>query len=316
MVDNIIHIVLAVDNNYAQHAAVVITSVMKNTKFTGRILFHIFSDKVNIYNKNLLRKTAENYNAIAQFYDLDNNLVFDNLFVSGHISKAAYFRLDIANILDRDIEKVVYLDVDLVVYGNIEELWNYDLNQYPIGAVNDYGIITSKKYMKQKLSVISEKCNKYFNSGVLLIDLKQWRKNKFSERILKLASNNEFPHHDQDALNIVFFDNWYELPLKWNILPPVFNLMPKVLLNDKFRKNAIEALSAPGIIHYAGKSKPWEFVEIHNFNDKYYEYLQKTEFKNEMMPKLAGGKKEKSAVRQMIKRKIVKYIMNLYKLIN
>ena len=100
----------------------------------------------------------------------------------------------------------------------------------------------------------------------------------YTKQILEIINNNQFPHHDQDALNKLFMHKWQALDLRWNIIPPVFNLFPKVLLNSRFRIIAIKARKNPGIIHYAGRYKPGEFTLHNGFNDKYYEYLQQTAF--------------------------------------
>ena len=305
-----INVVFASDDNYAQHIAVVITSIMAKTK--EQICFFVINDNISENKIKKLEKTAATFNAEINFVSVPEEK-FSNVYLSGHVSKAAYFRLALADILPVNIEKVIYLDVDLIVFDDIKKLWQCNLQQLPLAAVEDYGIMASNRLCKQKQQVIGLPFGeKYFNSGVLVINLKEWRKREYSKQILDIINSNQFPHHDQDALNKLFMHNWQALDLRWNIIPPVFNLFPKVLLNSKFRSAAIEAKKNPGIIHYAGRYKPWEFTLHNGFNDKYYEYLQQTAFSDAYMPQPSKDMNGKSITRQLLRLKIADFWTKIF----
>ena len=192
-------------------------------------------------------------------------------------------------------------------------MWQIDLKNLPLAAVPDYGIMASTRLCKQKAAVIGLPVGeKYFNSGVLVVNLKEWRKEDYTKQILEIINNNQFPHHDQDALNKLFMHKWQTLDLRWNIIPPVFNLFSKILLNRNFRKNAITARKNPGIIHYAGRYKPWEFTLHNGFNDKYYQYLQLTSFADSSMQQPSKSMKGKSIVRQLLRLKIAKIFIKVF----
>lgn len=162
--------------------------------------------------------------------------------------------------------------------------------------------------MKQKQNVIGLQLHsKYFNSGVVIMDLEQWRKHGYAKQVIELAAAGNLPHHDQDALNKVFMGNWIALPLKWNVIPPVFNLFSKILLNGDLRKNAIAARKDKAILHFAGRYKPWEFDLHMGFNDAYYFYLQQTKFSDVKMPQLGKNMKGKSIARQMVRLRIADF---------
>ena len=301
-----INLVLASDDNYAQHVAVVAASVLCNTKQMLNI--HLLSDGITRERLILIENTVQRLGGILTVHDMSSNECFDSLFTSGHISKATYFRLDIANILPKNVKKIIYMDVDLLVLQDIAELWQYDLQGRPLAAVPDYGIMASRRLMKQKKNVIGlPTCSQYFNAGVVIMDLEQWRKSDYSRQVIELASAGNFPHHDQDALNKVFMGNWIALPLKWNVIPPVFNLLSKILLNGDLRKNAIAARKDKAILHYAGRYKPWEFDSHKGFNDAYYFYLHQTNFSDVKMPQLGKNMKGKSIIRQMVRLRIADF---------
>lgn len=307
-----INIALASDNNYAQHVAVVMVSILANTSTKNRLCFYLLSDGIDADKILKLEKTITGTSAQLVVCDLSAYHGFEKLYTSGHISKAAYFRLDMANILPADVQKVIYIDVDLLVLRDIAELWNTDMQGKAIAAVPDYGIMASKRLMQQKHTVIGLPTDrKYFNSGVVIMDLAQWREHDYSSKVINLAATGNFPHHDQDALNKLFMDNWFELSLSWNVIPPVFDLLPKVLFNSKFREKAIKARKNIAILHYAGRYKPWEFHLKIGFNDRYYTYLQKTAFADEPMPKPSKNMKGKSLTRQMLRIHIADFICSI-----
>lgn len=302
--DNKINIVFASDNNYAQHTAVAMASVLVNTKVPQRIQFYLIDDEIQQENKEKITKTVQNLGGNIEFIKIKNSRLED-CYVSGELSRASYFRLDIANILDENIEKIIYLDCDLLVYDDIEKMWQLDMGGKPVAATCDLGIMASARVRKQKNKFIGLPFDApYFNAGVLIMDLKKWRDGNYAEAIIALATQNKYPNHDQDALNKFFMNNWQEIPLRWDVIPPVFNLFLKIVTKPDLRKKAIEAKLNPAIFHYAGGYKPWEY-EIHDgFNDKYYEYLKLTEYKDAKMPQFDKRRKNRSIKRQMLRLKM------------
>lgn len=306
-----INIVLCSDNNYAQHIAVVMASIMAKTK--EKVRFFVISDNISSEKIAKLKNTAVKLNTTVEFIAVSEEQ-FKNVYLSGHVSKAAYFRLALADIMPDDIEKVIYLDVDLLVYDDIKNLWQNDIKKYALAAVPDFGIMASNRLCRQKKEVIGlPKGKAYFNSGVLLINFKKWREENYTKQILEIINKNKFPHHDQDALNKLFMNNWLQIDLRWNIIPPVFNLFTKILLNKTFRNEAIQAKKNPGIIHYAGRYKPWEFSYHQDFNDMYYKYLKQTAFADEKMPQPGKNMKGKSIFRQILRLKRADLLVKILK---
>ena len=309
--NNLINIVLCSDDNYAQHIAVVIASIMAKTK--ERVCFYVINDNISKDKIEKLKNTADTFKAQIEFITVSEDK-FINVYLSGHVSKAAYFRLALADILRNDIEKVIYLDVDLLVFDDINKLWQIDLENLPLAAVPDYGIMASGRLCKQKKQVIGLPVGeKYFNSGVLVVNLKEWRKEDYTKQILEIINNNQFPHHDQDALNKLFMHKWKELELRWNVIPPIYYLFNKVVFNKKLRNSALKAKSDIAILHYAGSYKPWQFKMYNGFNDKYYYFFALTAFKNEKMPQPAENMRGKSILRQLLRLRKADFLSKILK---
>lgn len=297
-----INIVLATDKNYAQHAAVTINSILCNTTQQSNIQFYIIDDNIDDDNKTKLQDTVKQFNSNIIFVKIPENSL-NQVFVSGGITRAAYFRLAIPNILPKTVNKVIYLDCDLIVLDDIVNLWNLDMCQKPVAATEDFGILSSTSKCREKeINLNWKKEYSYFNSGVLLIDVMLWRKNNYASQLIELVQTHKFRHHDQDALNYLFMNNWTSLPLCWNVIPPVFNMNLSIIKNKIMRQNALKALNNISIIHYAGGYKPWEYKIYKGFNEGYYEYLGKTEYKNAKMPQ-PNKKTNHSIIRQLLRLK-------------
>ena len=307
-----INVAFAADNNYAQHVAVAMASVMTNVKSGCSVRFFLLSDGIETALLERIKETASRFCAELIVIDLSKAAGFEKVYTSGHISRAAYFRLALPDILPPDVTKIIYLDTDLLVLGDITKLWDVDLEGLPLAAVPDYGIMASKRSMKEKEKTIRLPAgDAYFNSGVMVMDVGKWREHGYTQAVVDVVAKHELRHHDQDALNWVFAGKWKKLPLSWNVIPPVMQLLPKILRNGTFRKNALAARRSISILHYAGRCKPWEFVRAKGFNESYYDYLALTAFAKEPMPKPGAYAKEKSLFRQQFKIKLADCISRI-----
>ena len=229
---------------------------------------------------------------------------FDDFHVSAQLSRTAYVRLAAAELLPETVERVLYLDGDLLFFDDAARLYQMDMAGRPMAAVPDCGIMTSARRRREKAACIGlapdAPC---FNSGVLLLDLGAWRRGDYTCQLLTLAKEKAYPHHDQDVLNDFFRDNWKILPLRWNVIPPVWFMFLKVAVSP-WRREAAAARENPAILHYAGSYKPWEYPCYPAFNGAYYDTLAKTAFADAPMPQFDARKKHRSIRRQLLRLRI------------
>ena len=178
----------------------------------------------------------------------------------------------------------------------------------PLAAVMDLGIMASHKDWRGKQEQLGFSADDlYFNSGVLMVDLAAWRAHDYGRQAERLAAKNAYRHHDQDALNALFHRNWQPVPLRWNVIPPVWYLFLKILRRRDFRRLAVEARRHISILHYAGGYKPWEYDADAAFNAKYYEYLRQTEFRDALMPQPDPRRRGRSLARQLRRLKLADF---------
>ena len=305
-----INVAFATDDNYAQHAAVAMASILMHTKTPQDVLFHVIGDGIAAESKAKIKETVKGFESDMLFYEpsLENDF-----YVSAGLSRAAYFRLYVAEILPETVSRLIYLDCDLVVLGDIAELFTHDFEGHPMGATMDFGIMASSKRRKEKEEVIGLPNDApYFNSGVLLMDLAQWREKRLGDLLIKDAAEHHYPHHDQDAMNKMFMGDWSVVPLRWDVIPPVYQMQLKVVLSSKYRKIAAEARKNPAILHYAGGYKPWEYEKREGFNVEYYDALAHTSFRDAPMPQPNESKTNHSLSRQMLRIKVGSFLSKLF----
>lgn len=225
-----ISIVLASDDNYAQHGAVACASILANHRGERPIHFYYFDDGISEEKQAGLAATVTGLQGSITFIPTAGKEI--QAHTSGHVNRAAYLRLLIPELVPQAVHRVIYLDTDLVVLDDIQELWEMDLQGKPVGAVPDLGILASSRMRRQKEETLGIQEGKlYFNSGVMVMDLEAWREKQYGDQVIRCVEEGNFRHHDQDGLNKVFQDNWRPLPLRWNVIPPVFTLPVKVLKN-------------------------------------------------------------------------------------
>lgn len=257
-----------------QHLCAMLSSVQKNT--TGIINIHIFNDDFTEIDQEFIKDVfSTKENLIFNFYTIKDDRLHQINIVAEHLTIQTLYRLLVANILPDYIEKVIYLDSDLIVEKNIRELYELPLDQYFIGAVNEL--------FEPILPIIKfDSIKDYFNAGVLLIDLKQWRKNNFFEECLDYAIHNpeRLIFGDQDVLNGVLKGNWKRIPLEWNVTREFIE--NKQRYSEYYPEMNIDKILAdPSIIHYTSTSKPWHYLDNHPYRDRYFHYLDQIQYKYE-----------------------------------
>lgn len=271
-IERTIDIVMAFDDAYVQHSAATIASILLNCDATSNFRFHILDGGISESKKDKLVKLKKIRNFEIKFSDMTK---YDwSMFPSHHMhtTVSTYYRLRIPDILPRNILKALYLDGDIIVEQDLKELWDIDLSDSVLGAVEDAnGINFGTRFNLTR---------RYFNAGVLLLNLDRLRQTGSIKKIIKYVKDNRerILCNDQDILNGLFNDQYKEIPLKWNVnnIMYTFEVGKRHTYTDQ---EAIIAGKSPGIIHFTG-SKPWNWggMILHPLADEYWKYLKYTDF--------------------------------------
>lgn len=282
------NIVCATDDNFVQHCCIMLTSLLLNNT---DVRVFVLTEGLKKENENIIREEVENKNGRVEFCIVDSSIVEKFPMPDGaglqHISRATYYRLLISNLLPESVDKVIYMDCDIIINKSIKELWDTDLTGYALAAVKQIGF----GYEAERLGYPIE--YGYFNAGVNVINLTFFREHNVSERLLKYIADNysKIKYHDQDTLNAVLYDKTLHIMPQWNMTSIIYayqlqkrgDNVAGVVLNDykAEKENAFNTLKDPNVVHYVSRPKPWQDNCVHPLYHLYYDYAKLTiHFKN------------------------------------
>lgn len=267
-----INIAIAVNRRYIRYAYVMLTSLFLNNR-QSYITVYVLQSDLTGEDKNCLTKLASTCGQQLEYIEVDIDSYLKQLPTTENWTKEIYYRLLVGELLPKSLERLLYLDVDVIVHQSIAAFYEMDMQGMELAAADDTMIQGNFSAEQTALFADLSQSIRYFNSGMLLYDLKKIRENYSFASYCEVARRVDYKltNPDQDLLNYVHFG--------------------KVLFVDNGRYNTFsqnvaltdEVLDSLVIVHYAGR-KPW------NSNDARYEmerlwwlYAKETPFYVEMM---------------------------------
>jgi len=279
------NILFSTDDKYAPILGVAICSLIEHNLSAEQLRFFIVDNCISEENRAKLEKVVEPYSHIEiQFISFDNYQKQLALDLPWPISMSAYARLFASEMIPGDVDRLLYLDCDMVVNQDLSDLWQYDLGEYYLGAIQDLVFPT----IKTAIGLSSE--DAYFNSGLLLVDLKKWREMDISGSCLDFIKQKKgrVIHHDQGVLNRIFANKWKRLPIRFNVMTIHYTMSldkVKKYFNDysTFYSEQEIALAKqyPSILHFTPSftTHPWETGCKHPRRSLFFTMLEKTPWK-------------------------------------
>ncbi len=290
--------VLSCDDAYAPYAAICVLSLLEHAKEGQSYDIVILHEGLSHASQSLLANLANNKVFISiRFFSVQPlfESFTESLPLSSYISKAAYYRFFISHIFSA-YSRVLYLDCDMVLDGDISPLYYTDFEGASIVAVQDY-MITFRytfegKVQKHLDNVLKLKNPKrYFNSGMLLFNLEALQEIDILQEGMKLLETlPKLRWHDQDLLNCVFHDKTKLVSPKWNYLVETdpFGLNEGSLFAEFESLDESELLNQerkvqqrPVIIHYGGRKKPWHDSQVF-MSERFWFYAEKSPVNEEL----------------------------------
>jgi lipopolysaccharide biosynthesis glycosyltransferase len=251
------------DRKYIKHVSQVVRSILVNS--SGQFEFYLITDSDAVDEaKSLL--DMENLKTDIHVLSIDTS-IYSGLKEIAHFTKGMYYRLSIPELIQS--ERVLYLDCDITVNGDLEGLFKTDIDNYYIAAVeNPFFYRYASLGMKRDFG--------YFNSGMMLINTKAWLENNIKDRVIEYVKKNDeyLVSPDQDALNAVFEGKWKKLPITYNAQSSMYK---KIFAMRKQNSNQLSQLLDPKIIHYSSSSKPWMTSDAHALKHIYQKYSSLSE---------------------------------------
>jgi lipopolysaccharide biosynthesis glycosyltransferase len=282
---NYISVAITIDEKYTPYAATTLVSLFQNNPDESFKIYIIYN-KISNSSKRDLVLSCNKFQHEFIFVKIDDSFLSEAP-VTHHISIATYYRLSLDSLLPEDVEKVLFLDADLLIRGSVRRLWDTDLTDKALAATIAAGMDSYAEELSLKPGAL------YFNAGVMVVNLKYWRRINLYDKAIEVLKNDlsRIKWWDQDILNIIFEDQWLPLTLKWNAQPYIFGLTKNDSDADKAlyeRYDYLIATADPIIVHYAGSDKPWLNGTDLPFQDEYHFYFNNTRWKTNWTSKLVS----------------------------
>ena len=292
---SIVPVVFAADDNYVPQLTTTIYSAMKNASRNRHYDVVVLQRNIAWDKQERLRDFFSSFpNMTLRFTNVDRMVSGYQLTTNNqHISVETYYRFLIQSILPF-YDKVLYLDSDIIVSGDIAELYDTQLGDNLLAAVHDIDFLGNLnvkhgKRMQYAKTVLGMKHPyDYFQAGVLLLNTAAMRKRYTIAQWLRYASDDRLIYNDQDVLNVHCAGKVMYLPWEWNVVHDCANRVANVFSyapNDVFDAY-LASRNNPRIIHYAGFVKPWTDPDC-DFASIYWRYARETPFYERLLKRVA-----------------------------
>ena len=262
----LIPIFFTIDDGYAPYLHVALISLIKNASKDRRYKIIVVYQELNEENRNNLAKLVEDYpNFEMEFKFMKQSLDMitdriENRLRSDYFTMTIYFRIFIPDMYP-EYDKAIYIDSDIIVPGDISELYDTDMHDNLIGVVTDGSVNDVPELQRYMTESLGLKLGDYFNSGMLLMNMKELRNVHLAEHFLYLLNKYHFDcvASDQDYLNSMCYGKIEYLDSCWDAMP---------------NRNKPE-IENPKIIHYNLFDKPWCYDDI-QYQDYFWEYAKQS----------------------------------------
>lgn len=317
-----LHIAYTVSDEFTHFLSVSMASILKNSNLADEFIFYILGSDITPENK----RKIESLKSIKNF-DIEWITVHDKDFkdTKAGVNMASNYRIRISS-LKPDLDKILFLDADMIITSSLAELYSLDLKNNYIAAVVDPGVKLQYEYTikhKEKFP------DRRFNTGLMLINLEKWRLDNIEQKLLegmKWYSKYYYMWPDQNVMNMVFKDYILELPAK-------YNCCPLLAQRGYYQQEGLEeeALQNPIVIHFCGTPKPWECFDIrtckefntfqnkvsinHNllWDDIFWTYAKLTPYYEAFIAKYIDYRLKETQISAEMVKNIVNYKQNKFK---
>ena len=292
-----IPIFFSTDDNYIPYLDTAVASLIANASKEYRYRIIVLNTGLSCENEALVKKNERPGFAI-DFVNISEELKdiksrFKDVY---HFSIVTYYRLFIASLFPQ-YDKIVYLDCDLIVLGNIAELFNMEMGDNILAAAPERFVQSTEEFRVYAEKALGVDPDRYVNAGVLLMNLEEFRKCKIEERFVELISHYDFDLLDPDQAYLNYLCDGKILVLKngWNKEP-----IPE------------ECDGKKNIVHYALYKKPWQYDDVID-GECFWEYAARSPFYQVIKDRKASFSPEDRAKKDEMAKEILTHAIEITK---
>lgn len=274
-----INIVATPSNNYTMQCGIMFYSACVNNPNNTLHFFIITDNKFTEENKKKIENTITPFGNTVKFIIIDDSTskLFEKFDLHWYVMQV-FYRLFMADLLPKEVHKVLYLDCDIIVRHPLDKLWETNLDNFGVAGVHDAQEGTMDHY--NRLGYTYDKG--YINAGVILANIDYWREHQITAAFADTITNHSdiIKLHDQDVLNYVMQDSKKFVDFTFN-MQSGFLFQPKYMQFEyiKYKQEIDDSREDPIILHFSGV-RPWTKGSIHPYIDEYFKYKNQTIWKD------------------------------------
>jgi FkbM family methyltransferase len=296
-----LHVACQANTRFAADCAVMLRSLLSENPADTFTVHFLYDDALPAGDLKGLGAVVGGLGAGWDPLRVSDDLTADFPSLARYGGVTAWFRLLLPRLLP-EVTRVLYLDADLLVRGPVRSLWEQDLAGKCLAAVTNPILGRDRRRVVEDLGLPHP--DRYFNSGVMLMDLERLRDTGLMLEAERIAKDRSVPTPwaDQEPLNAALWEQRLDLHPRWNVMNPCFDLPARLLPwpRDQVR----EAIENPAIIHFIGPYKPWHYRLRHVYAQDYFRHLAQTPWQERP--------REGRTLRHMILRPLPPYLAMRY----
>ncbi|HNX16272.1 MAG TPA: glycosyltransferase family 8 protein [Bacilli bacterium] len=256
MKTNIIPIFFACDDNYLDYMLVTLASLRDHASENNHYELRVLYDHISLANRKRI-KAFEQQNIVITFINVGIRAMRlgNNLGIRDYYTKTTYFRLLLPTLFPK-LDKILYLDCDIVIRDDVAKLYATDVGDNLLGASPDYSVNTFPEFAEYVEHALDIPKIRYFNAGIIIMNLKRMRETHFEQKVINLINTMTFPvAQDQDILNVTCRGQVHYFSWEWDAMPL------GVMIED------------PKIVHFNLIFKPWRLNGV-RYEDYFWKYAK------------------------------------------
>ncbi|HAI12533.1 MAG TPA: hypothetical protein DCM28_12570 [Phycisphaerales bacterium] len=288
-----IQIVISTDQNYLPHAATTIASILHHMADDDRVSLSVLHLELSDTHQQRLKQLEQLQPDRCQItcvqVDQKRFEVFPDV---RYLSNASYYRLIIHDLFP-DLERMIYLDSDLLVRTSLAPLWNTSLDGVLAAVVEE------TQFLDQVYQDMGLNPGVRFNAGMMLCHLAAWRQESIWDQYIQALElfRDHLHAGDQDILNHTLAGRVHILPQRWNLTTSIYKEPAEYRHYDA--KHVLDTVTNPAIVHFTSSRKPWMLQrDRHGFSHEYWRYLALTPWRSErwrgVIKRLFYGRKKQA----------------------
>lgn len=283
-------IACAADAAWVRPLAAMVQSVLVNHRTTALVDIFVLTRSIGAADRERMSTAWGRHGATTRWLDPPDSR-FAGVPLWGRMPVTTYYKVVLAELLPADVHRVIWLDSDVIMLGDVARLWAHDLGGCLACAAQDriVPLVSSTFGLRHWARLGFTADARYFNAGVMLIDVDGWRTTDVAATALEYL--RRFQHDvyfwDQEGLNAALAGQWRELDERWNCNMSVPGAFER--LRNGHGSGAPQPGESPWVLHYSGNLKPWRYRTRDPRRLVFFEYLDQTPWAGWRPPASALG---------------------------